>query len=115
MYGGPFTHEMDAIRDERNRASVMGKKPNFAKIFEGVDLSDGAKAVLEDINKPYEFPVGPVVENWKENDKEETPAEGSGEESTPETDKGGTETNTLKEPSTIGEIMDDLNNAGKTS
>lgn len=82
MYGGPYSHETDAIRDERIRAAALGEEPNFDKLFENVELSDGAIAVLKDIENPPEETVGPFVENVKNlNVEEEVAPEGISEES----------------------------------
>ena len=100
MYGGPFTHEVDAIRDERNRAAVMGVDPDFDVLFDGVELSDGAKEILEDIKRPVEEQVfiphdysheptkNVVIEEEKvEKDEKEDSPEGTGKEDAPEGNK----------------------------
>lgn len=89
-YGGPYTHELDAIRDERVLAARMEREPNFDKIFDGQKISSGAKKIIEDIvtnaanadryvtptafdpDLAPEIPLAPVVE--------ETPAEAALEE-----------------------------------
>jgi hypothetical protein len=73
--GGPYTHEIDAIRDERYRASVMGAKPDFHSVFDNTVISQGAFEVIRDIDKPIEPPVGDFVENVVFHDEEEAPAE----------------------------------------
>lgn len=100
MYGGPFTHEVDAIRDERNRAAVMNEKPDFDRLFDGVELSDGAKEVIKDIKRPVEEQVfmahdythKPVrnvknLEEVEKSDEKETPAKAEGKEGSSEGDK----------------------------
>lgn len=74
--GGPYTHEIDAIRDERYRANVMGVKPDFHAVFPGT-ISQGAYEVIRDIqtDKQVEAPVGDFVENVVFHDEEEAPAE----------------------------------------
>jgi hypothetical protein len=92
MYGGPYSHETDAIRDERIRAAALGEEPNFDALFEGHDLSDGAKQVIEDIKNPPEPVVGPFVNNVKDlNVEEEAPAEDAPEESESGEDQGDSE------------------------
>lgn len=116
MYGGPFTHEVDAIRDERNRAAVMGVKPNFDRIFDGVDLSDGAKEVIADLKRPLEDKVfiardytNEPVQNVKFNEKEEkveeeVASEGTGKENAPEGDKEAEKDSAQQEHSSIGAL-----------
>lgn len=87
--GGPYTHEIDAIRDERYRANVMGIAPDFHSVFPGV-ISQGAYAVIRDIDKPIELPVGDFVQNVVFHD-EETAAESSAEESPAKENTSGTE------------------------
>jgi hypothetical protein len=72
--GGPYTYEVDAIRDERRRAEVLGVKPDFHSVFKGV-ISQGAYAVIMDIDNPIESPVGDFVENVVFHDEEEAPTE----------------------------------------
>lgn len=116
MYGGPFTHEVDAIRDERNRAAVMGEDPNFKRIFKDVDLSDGAKAILADIVRPIEeqefvphdYSHDPV-ENVKFEKKEEKVEEkdaskGTGKENAPEGDKATKKDSSQQEHSSVGSL-----------
>ena len=88
--GGPYAHEVDAIRDERYRAKVMNIEPDFDTVFDGYFISPGAAEVIADINKPIEAPVGEFIENVVFNVEEEAP-EIVAEESTPESDKSGTE------------------------
>lgn len=85
--GGPYTHEIDAIRDERYRAAVMDEKPDFNNVFEGATISQGAAALLADIDTPVEAPVGAFVQNVIFNDEEETSPEAGSEESSPEASK----------------------------
>lgn len=101
MYGGPYSHETDAIRDERIRASAAGEEPNFDKLFEGVELSDGAIAVLKDIENPPEPVVGPFVENVKDlNVEEEVATEGKSEEAESGKDKADSEASSSEPSST---------------
>lgn len=101
MYGGPYSHETDAIRDERIRASALGEEPDFDKLFEGVELSDGAKQVIEDIKNPPEPVVGPFINNVEglTSDEEENTAQVAEEESESESDKGGEEETSRDETS----------------
>lgn len=85
--GGPYTHEIDAIRDERHRAAVMNVKPDFNNVFEGATISTGAAALLKDIDTPVDAPVGAFVQNVIFHDEEESSPEAGTEESTPEADK----------------------------
>lgn len=78
--GGPYTHEIDAIRDERHRAQVMGIAPDFHSVFTGV-ISQGAYAVIKDVDKPIELPVGNFVENVVFHDEEEKAPEADQAES----------------------------------
>lgn len=113
MYGGPYAFETDAIRDERIRASELGVEPDFDKLFEGVDLSDGAKQVIEDIKNPPEPVVGPFVNNVEGiSDKEENTAEVAKEESEPESDKGGTKEVARDETSTERSLEEILEGVG---
>lgn len=92
MYGGPYSHETDAIRDERIRAAALGEEPNFDKLFENVELSDGAIAVLKDIENPPEPVVGPFVTNVEGlNVEEEIAPEGTTEEAESGEDKADSE------------------------
>jgi hypothetical protein len=88
--GGPYTFEIDAIRDERYRAKVMGEEPNFEAVFAGTAISSGAYEVIRDINKPIVLPVGEFIENVVFNDEEtapkETPAEEAPSGNTPSTE-----------------------------
>jgi hypothetical protein len=79
--GGPYTYEIDAIRDERYRANVMGEEPNFNSVFPGM-ISQGAYAVIQDINKPIVLPVGEFIENVVFNDEETASEEAPAEETT---------------------------------
>lgn len=71
--GGPYSHEVDAIRDERYRAKVMKIEPNFEGVFADVEVSPGAFEVIQDIGKPIELPVGEFIENVVFHGEEETP------------------------------------------
>lgn len=118
MYGGPFTHEVDAIRDERNRAAVMDEKPDFKRLFKGFDLSDGAKEIIADINRPVEEQVfiphdyshEPTVnvihekEKVEEVDEEENSPEGTGKEESPEGDKGKEKDSSRKDATSVGSL-----------
>ena len=73
--GGPYTHEIDAIRDERYRAGVMGVGPDFHAVFDNTVISQGAYEVIKDIDKPIELPVGDFVENVVFHDEEEAAPE----------------------------------------
>jgi hypothetical protein len=110
MYGGPYSHETDAIRDERIRAAALGEEPNFDKLFENVELSDGAIAVLKDIENPPEETVGPFVENVKNlNVEEEVAPEGISEESESGEDKADSEEpsqNEAEAERSLDEILD---------
>jgi hypothetical protein len=88
--GGPYAHEIDAIRDERHRASIMGEKPDFHNVFQGA-ISPGAVAVIEDIGKPIDLPVGVFIENVVFNDEEEETSEVDSEENSDEEVENGTE------------------------
>lgn len=88
--GGPYTHEIDAIRDERHRANVMNIDPDFDTVFADVEISPGAFQVIADINKPVEAPVGEFVENVVFHDEEVTP-ESASEEEAPSGDKAAEE------------------------
>jgi hypothetical protein len=88
--GGPYAHEIDAIRDERHRASIMGEKPDFHNVFQGA-ISPGAVAVIEDIGKPIDLPVGEFIENVVFSDEEEETSEGDSEEEESSEDESGTE------------------------
>ena len=85
--GGPYTHEIDAIRDERHRAAVMNQAPDFNNVFEGATISTGAAALIKDIDTPVDAPTGTFVQNVIFHDEEETPAEASSEEAKGEADK----------------------------
>lgn len=81
--GGPYSHEVDAIRDERYRAKVMGVEPDFETLFANVEfISPGAARVIKDIDKPIELPVGEFIENVVFHGEEETP-EAPAEEAEP--------------------------------
>ncbi|ALY09284.1 hypothetical protein FDG92_gp12 [Arthrobacter phage Jasmine] len=79
--GGPYAHEVDAIRDERHRAEVTGTPLDFFKVFEEATISTGAIRVINDLNKPLEPVVGPFVENVVFHDEEENSPESGEEES----------------------------------
>lgn len=116
MYGGPFTHEVDAIRDERNRAAAMDEKPNFKRIFKGVDLSDGAKEILKDIERPVEDQVfvphdyshepttNVKFEEKEEKVEEENSPEGTGKENAPEGDKEAEKDSSQQNTSSVGTL-----------
>lgn len=86
--GGPYAHEIDAIRDERYRARVMGIEPDFSTVFDGYFISPGAAQVIADINKPIEAPVGEFIENVVFNAEEATAETGSEEEAVESTESG---------------------------
>lgn len=101
--GGPYTHEIDAIRDERHRASIMNIEPDFESVFAGVEfISTGAAQVIADIGKPIVLPVGEFIENVVFDDEEEKAPESSSAEETATGDTAGTEstasTSTISEP-----------------
>ena len=85
--GGPYTHEIDAIRDERHRAAVMDEKPDFNNVFEGAVISTGAAALIKDIDSPVDTPTGTFVQNVIFHDEEEATPETGTEESSAEADK----------------------------
>jgi hypothetical protein len=76
LYGGPYTHEVDAIRDERLRAARMEEKPNFDTIFAGQSVSAGALRVIEDIQNPLPAVIGPSIDNVVTPDNYLFPADG---------------------------------------
>jgi len=78
--GGPYAHEIDAIRDERHRAARMKTEPDFETVFANVAISPGAYKIIEDIDKPVELPIGEFVENVVFDAKEEETAESPSEE-----------------------------------
>lgn len=104
--GGPYAHEVDAIRDERRRAEVMGEEPDFYKVFEHATISTGAILVINDINKPLVPVVGPFVENVVFNDEEENPAENGEEESESESAESATEDSAPEGPETT-DLLDE--------
>jgi hypothetical protein len=63
VYGGPYTYEVDAIRDERVRAAAEGREPDFNSLFQGVAISQGAVNVLNDIKNPEPPFLGNHVTN----------------------------------------------------
>jgi len=98
--GGPYAHEMDAIRDERLRAETMGVEPDFYSLFEHAAISTAAIQVINDLNKPLEPVVGPFVENVVFHDEEETSPENGAEESEPESAESSTEGSAPEGPET---------------
>lgn len=113
VYGGPYSHETDAIRDERIRASAAGEEPNFDKLFEGVELSDGAIQVLKDIENPPEPVVGPFVENVKDlNVEEEAAPEVAAKESKSGEDKADEEASSQESPTAERSLDDILDGVG---
>lgn len=109
--GGPYTHEVDAIRDERHRAKVLDVEPDFYSIFEHATISTGAILVINDINKPIEPVVGPFVNNVEfiseeSNDKEENPAESGEEKGEPESSESVQESSAPEGPETT-DLLDE--------
>src|SRR5690348_10613532 len=105
--GGPYTHEIDAIRDERHRAAVMNQEPDFNNVFEGATISTGAANLIKDINTPVDAPTGTFVQNVIFHDEEEVTPETGPEESTPEADKAepGTDAPVESAPEqSVGEV-----------
>jgi hypothetical protein len=62
-YGGPYTYEVDAIRDERVRAAAEDREPNFDDLFAGVTVSEGALSVIEDVKNPVKPFEGNFIHN----------------------------------------------------
>lgn len=67
-YGGPYTYEVDAIRDERVRAAAEDREPDFDSLFSGVEVSQGALKVIEDIKNPVEPFKGNFILNVENED-----------------------------------------------
>lgn len=99
--GGPYSHEIDAIRDERYRARVMNTEPDFDALFADVEISPGAYKVIEDINKPVELPVGEFVENVVFHDEEEKAPESVVEEAAAEGNPNWSEGTAPEETGTV--------------
>jgi hypothetical protein len=105
--GGPYTHEIDAIRDERHRAAVMNTAPDFNNVFEGATISTGAAALIKDIDTPMDAPTGTFIQNVIFHDEEEATPETGTEESAPEADKAESGTNAPVESApeqSVGEV-----------
>ncbi|USL89093.1 hypothetical protein SEA_CASSEROLE_11 [Arthrobacter phage Casserole] len=98
--GGPYTHEVDAIRDERHRANVMDVEPDFYALFEHATISTGAIQVINDINNPAEPVVGPFVENVVLNVEEENSPESGEEKGESESAENATEDSASEGPET---------------
>jgi hypothetical protein len=123
--GGPYAHEIDAIRDERHRAARMHIEPDFDTLFAETEISPGAFKVIEDIDKPVELPIGEFVENVvydaKEAETAESPVKETGEatnfnfsEGTAPEETGaesGTLPTSVESPALTEEQLNDLQDA----
>lgn len=71
VYGGPFSHEADAI----NRESTKDTPDYTELVSEWKTISQGAHDYIESLKAPEEVKAGPFVENVKGHEPETAPRE----------------------------------------